>query len=348
MTTRLRLFARSREEHESRRILSSKKIIILLHDVFFDSSQLLEEFNRIPNCVYFRTDNIETFKDLVNQSDAKDALIVVIVSNRFFHFIHDHLKETVSQLSHIYLLDDILYSIDAIRNRRFHGAFNNVQSLIEKILEDIAKVRFPIRIDEGVQYVIGDNAKFFWYQVKYFLPCVPLIKTDYSHQNAIKWYTTGCFLYRLLHETPRLSKKEPLSSDKTVLTLYCGQRMKIDELRDHKKNVGKFIAKNSFLFTTSDISAAIFFAGDGALDNAEEEVSVIYQITVDTSVPHSIPFAKVKYLSVYENEDEVLFSMASVFEIENVEQYGSLWLVDLRLIDKEDETWNALTAHLNH
>ena len=79
----------------------------------------------------------------------------------------------------------------------------------------------------------------------------------------------------------------------------------------------------------------------------KEKVSVTYQITVDTSIPHSVPFAKIQYASIFKDEDEVLFSMAAVFRIDEVEQYGSLWIVDLTLINKEDETWNELTAHLN-
>ena len=67
----------------------------------------------------------------------------------------------------------------------------------------------------------------------------------------------------------------------------------------------------------------------------------------DTAIPHSVPCAKIQSQSIYEHEAEVLFSMAAVFRIHAVEKYGSLWVVDLTLIDKEDEEWNTLTAHLN-
>ena len=194
----------------------------------------------------------------------------------------------------------------------------------------------------------------------------------YRSQDAIKWYTSGSFLHRLINNSLRfedidtlfklryyiydlhnqlaqlqIQYIETLSADQSVLTLYRGQRMTIIELKKLQKNVDTLISMNSFLSTTTNAEAAIFFAGDGSLDNPETEVSVLYQITVDTRLPHSIPFAKIDYLSVYENEDEVLFSMASVFRIDQVEQYGNLWVVDLTLINKEDEVWNSLTAHLN-
>jgi hypothetical protein len=214
-------------------------------------------------------------------------------------------------------------------------------------------------------------------RVKYADSPTDLKKIDdfeqkYRHEDAIKWYTSGSFLYRLLHGSLRLENidaifklryyiydlhnqlaqlqityLESLPANKPNLTLYRGQHMKIIELEILRKNVGKLISMNSFLSTTSDIEAAVFFSGHDTLDDPETEVSVIYQITIDTRVPHSVPFAKIDYLSVYEHEDEVLFSMASVFRIDVVEKYGTLWVVDLTLINKEDEEWNVLTAHLN-
>jgi hypothetical protein len=45
--------------------------------------------------------------------------------------------------------------------------------------------------------------------------------------------------------------------------------MTVIELKKLRKNVGKLISKNSFLSTTNDVQAAVFFPGDGSLDNAE-------------------------------------------------------------------------------
>ncbi|CAF0868833.1 unnamed protein product [Adineta steineri] len=195
---------------------------------------------------------------------------------------------------------------------------------------------------------------------------------SYQHSQAIEWYTTNSFLYRLLHQALRMedidtifklryyiydlhnqlvqlhrSYLHSLPSDQPILTLYRGQRMKTTELTRLRENIDKLISTNGFLSTTNDVTAAVFFAGDGCLNDPDEKISVLYQITIDTSVPHSIPFAKIQYESIFQDEDEVLFSMASVFRIDNVEKYGALWVVELTLINKEDETWNILTAHLN-
>ncbi|CAF0995776.1 unnamed protein product [Adineta steineri] len=197
-------------------------------------------------------------------------------------------------------------------------------------------------------------------------------ESSYQHSDALEWYTKNSFLYRLLHQALRAEDIDTifklryyiydlhnqlaqlhtsylysLPSDQPILTLYREQRMKITELTRLQENINKLISMNNFLSTTNNVTAAIFFAGDGCLNDPDGEVSVVYQITIDTSVPHSIPFAKIQYESIFEDEDEVLFSMASVFRIDSIEKYGALWVVELTLINKEDETWNILTAHLN-
>ncbi len=180
-------------------------------------------------------------------------------------------------------------------------------------------------------------------RLKYANSSTDLDKIDefeqiYRHENAIKWYTTESFLYRLLNKSLRLENIDTLfklryyiydlhnqlaqlqilyiqslPTNQSILTLYRGQRMNIIELEKFHKNIGRLISMNSFLSTTNDVLAAVFFADDDSLNNPETEVSVFYQITVDTNVSHSILFAKIDYLSVYEDEDEVIFSMASVF-----------------------------------
>jgi hypothetical protein len=195
---------------------------------------------------------------------------------------------------------------------------------------------------------------------------------SYQYDDSIRWYTADSFLYRLLHRSIRMENidhifklryfihdlhnqlaeqhlpyVQSLPQHQSILTLYRGERMQVAALDALRHNTGQLISMNSFLSTTDDCVAAVFFAGDGALDQPGIEVSVVYQITVDTAIPHSIPFAKIQSQSIYEQEAEVLFSMAAVFRIDEVAQYGSLWVVDLTLIDKQDEEWNILTAHLD-
>ncbi|CAF3240214.1 unnamed protein product [Rotaria sp. Silwood2] len=196
-----------------------------------------------------------------------------------------------------------------------------------------------------------------------------------SQQHSAKWYTSDTFLYRLLNDVLRIETIDPIFKlryfiqdlhnqlalmqidyltrlkmyNSPILKLYRGQVMTRDELENNfRANKGNLISMNSFLSTTTDRYVARFFAGDGHIENLETQVSVLYEIEIDTRLPHSVPFAELDDQSIFEHEHEVLFSMGAVFRIgETYEEHRYLWTVKLILTSEEDEQWNVLTEHLS-
>ncbi|CAF1379550.1 unnamed protein product [Rotaria sordida] len=196
-----------------------------------------------------------------------------------------------------------------------------------------------------------------------------------SEQDAAKWYTADSFLYRLLNEVLRIETIEPIFKlryfiqdlhnqlalmqvdylkrlkryNSPVVKLYRGQIMTRDKLENtFRVNKGNLISMNNFLSTTTDRYVARLFASDGYVQNLETEVSVLYEIEIDTRLSHSVPFAELADQSIFEHEDEVLFSMGAVFRIgETFEEHRYLWTVKLILTTEEDEQWNVLTEHLS-
>ena len=200
---------------------------------------------------------------------------------------------------------------------------------------------------------------------------IDAFECTYDARNAIRWYTTDCFLYRLINHSLRtgaidlifklryfirdlhdqLAQMQTeivrlLSPNTRILKLYRGFRMALKELQVLQENQDDFLSTSSFLSTTSDYQAALFFAGDGNVD--ENFVSVIYKIKVDLSVKHSTLFAKIDYKSIFKDEDEFLFSMGAVFRIGQITQVKDrLWKIELTLTSTEGEQWSILTSHLN-
>ena len=104
---------------------------------------------------------------------------------------------------------------------------------------------------------------------------------------------------------------------------------------------------NSFMSATQDQDVAVMFSGDGKNLEADQ-VSVIYQITVDTKI-RSTPYARV-YDSKIEDEQEILFSMGATFRIEEGCLFSGrddIHCVKLTMVHVEDEQWNKMTSHLN-
>ncbi|CAF3415811.1 unnamed protein product [Rotaria sp. Silwood2] len=191
---------------------------------------------------------------------------------------------------------------------------------------------------------------------------------NYESNDAVKWYTKNCFLYRLLNQSLRTeiinsivkmryyiydvhNQLAQLQSSfieslngQTNLILYRGQTMAKNELDKIRENCGSFISMNSFLSATQEKQVAVVFSGDGETSNPNE-VSVIYEMMIDTNI-RSTPYAKIK--SFIPDEEEILFSMGPIFRIEHVDESDNhVSYVKLTMVHLEDELWNKLTKHLN-
>jgi hypothetical protein len=195
-----------------------------------------------------------------------------------------------------------------------------------------------------------------------------------SEQDAIRWYTKESFLYCLLNEILRVETinlivklcyfiqdlhnllalmqvdylKSLRSSNCALLTLYRSQVMTWKDLENQfRLNKGNLVSMNSFLSTTTDQSVARMFSGDGLIKDSERYVSVLYEITFDIRLPHSVPFAELVGRNNFDDENEVLFSMGAIFRTgDTYEENRYLWTVGLTLTTEEHEQWNVLTEHL--
>ena len=192
--------------------------------------------------------------------------------------------------------------------------------------------------------------------------------------DAARWYTADSFLYRLLNEVLRTERADSIFklryfiqdlhnqlaqmqidyfkrleySTNPILKLYRGQTMAwTDFQHQFRANQGNLISINSFLSTTTDRHVARAFAGDGDDKLGEKDISVLYEITIDTRLSYSVPFAELGGYTNFEYEDEVLFSIGAVFRIEeSCQEHRKLWTVKLTLNNDENEQWNILTEHL--
>ena len=196
------------------------------------------------------------------------------------------------------------------------------------------------------------------------------LEQTYESKEAVKWYTKNSFLYRLLNRSLRDSNinlivklrhfiydlhnqlvelqndfLRSLQTKSSILTLYRGLSMSEEEFEQFRQHENHYVSMNGFLSSTHDYQAALFFAGEGKMEDSR--VSVIYEISVDLTLKHSIPFAAIDYESVFTDEDEVLFSIGAVFRIRTIESIGEqIWKIHLTLTPPTEGQWSSLTQHL--
>jgi hypothetical protein len=202
------------------------------------------------------------------------------------------------------------------------------------------------------------------------LNTVEKLREEYRHYRLIWWYTCDCFLYSMLNRILRMMEVdliikmgffvrdlhkhiaelhseqygEQQHSDSFIV--YRGQGLSESDFHQLMKTKGGLMSFNNFLSTSLDRDISFTFADSNRHDRAL--IGVLFEITVNPSVP-STPFANIGNVSYYRGENEILFSMHSVFRIEHVKQIDNndrLWQVDLTLTSDTDPQLHALTKHI--
>jgi tetratricopeptide (TPR) repeat protein len=196
---------------------------------------------------------------------------------------------------------------------------------------------------------------------------VDKIEKEYRHDQAIWWYTYECFLYSMVNRALRTMEVDLIikmgffvrdlhkhiaelhtkqygehhGSDSFMV--YRGQGLSQTDFDQLKKTQGGLLSFNNFLSTSFDQQVSLAFAESNQYN--PDLVGVLFEISINPSISTS-PFANVRNVSYYEGEEEILFSMHSVFRIGQVKQIDKndrLWQVDLKLTSENDPQLHALT-----
>ncbi|CAF1163576.1 unnamed protein product [Didymodactylos carnosus] len=187
---------------------------------------------------------------------------------------------------------------------------------------------------------------------------------DYECHSPIWWYTCGSFLFGMLNQALRTQDTEALvkmgfvirdihrkikelhnNATPRQLTVYRGQSMSADEFTKIRNNKDGLISFNNFLSTSIDRDVAYMFA-ESTLQNPQMML-LLFQIEIEPMVSR-IPFAELKGDDcVFGSENEVLFSMHTIFRIREVTQIKEgFWNVELKLTSDNDRDLAHLTEQL--
>lgn len=310
--------------------------------------------------------------------------IFIIVSGRLSSELIP-LIQNLPQILHIYIFcqDSEKYS-----SLKAHGIFTNQQSLYNQLSKDANEFYathstvISFVTEKCLRDLTKETGTFFWFQlfITALLDMPPsneakedllkLARTFYSDNDielkridhfdqtynaseALKWYSSNSFIYRLLNKAIRSENIDLLfacrffiidlhrqleslhkpyielirSYDLDEYTVYRGQLMTSDDFTKLQANVGKLISINSFLSTSVDSNVALMFAGNSAIHSSME--SILFQITIDiteTLPVYRYPFADISVYSRFEEEKEVLFTLTAMFRIENISKRTSVIL----------------------
>lgn len=135
------------------------------------------------------------------------------------------------------------------------------------------------------------------------------------------------------------------------MKFYAGMLLSENEIEYLKNNVGCLTMIKKFLEATTNYNVACMFSGAGA--HRPQFGSVIFEIRIDQNFYPVRPFANVRHLSSFPEEDEVIFGFGFIFRIESIKMIddGDIWLVALTATNEAQhvakELINQFKTNLN-
>ena len=257
----------------------------------------------------------------------------------------------------------------------------NASGIFEENLDQLDKSFMYTQIFKDILLTIDFSQshfqEFFKFCREQFVgPDIPLqtinkLEKEYRCNRAIWWYTCHSFLYSMLNQALRNMEVniiikmgfficdlhrnltqlhfEQYINQKNLdkFTAFRGQVLSQVDFDQLKKHIGGLISFNNFLSVTTNSSVARQFACPNNMN--PNSVSILFVMQIDPSI-RSTPFANIQHLSCFKTEEEILFSMHSIFricQVECIDTNPCLWRVDLTLTcDKIDKQLSALTERI--
>jgi tetratricopeptide (TPR) repeat protein len=201
------------------------------------------------------------------------------------------------------------------------------------------------------------------------LSIIEEFERDYRPDSSIWWYTRVCFTYEMLNRALRtlegdiiinmgffihdlhrqieaLHQRQVISYKGQPFIVYRGQGLSIADFEKLQKTKGGLISFNNFLSTSELPEVPLLFAQSTLRKN--DTVGILFKMTIDPLVS-STSFAAIREVSYFNTEEEILFSMHTVFrigEITKMDKNNLLYEVELKLTADDDEQLRTLTESI--
>ncbi|CAF0716671.1 unnamed protein product [Adineta steineri] len=192
---------------------------------------------------------------------------------------------------------------------------------------------------------------------------------EYSSQLAIWWYTYPSDIYSMLNyglrtmeadiiitmgfflrdvhqQIKQLYEQQVDSYETKPFLVYRGQGFMKSDFKKLQKTKGGLMSFNSFLSTSKDKDVSLGFAQSAS--TKLDTMGILFVMSIDPYI-ESAPFAFIKEMSYFHEEEEILFSMHTVFRVSAITQIDNknqLYQVELQLTSDDDPQLRLLTDRI--
>ncbi|CAF1118891.1 unnamed protein product [Adineta steineri] len=192
---------------------------------------------------------------------------------------------------------------------------------------------------------------------------------SYDVETAIWWYTCPSFIYSMLNYALRSMEGETIINmgffirdlhqqlqklqqeqlnvlhDKPFI-VYRGQGLSKVDFEKLRKTQSGLISFNNFLSTSTEQHMPLGLASSAS--ETADMVGIFFKMLIDPRV-ESVPFASINTISYFPGEDEILFSMHTIFRVGAIKQMDSnnqLYQIELQLTSDDDRQLRLLTDRI--
>ncbi|CAF1261964.1 unnamed protein product [Rotaria sordida] len=296
-------------------------------------SPTLNDIERIKH-FFFRQDFGKIPRDIPEWSSSSDTRVIHYFLDK--HILYSKLKENITETTYNAYWNNENDSQISLRNT------NRIQfQMLTHVLSQMKQTH-----ESKIEMLEECRSRYDGQQTKneVQLKNIDKFEREYTPDQAIHWYTSDCFLYRIVNYMCRtedidllyslryymidlLQQLKQLHLTSPVVTpviVYRGQLMNINELQ--KYHVDEYYCTNTFMSTTQSQDVALMFAGD---ENSDKE-RVLFCIKIDTH-KNMVPFAMIKDFTTFSSEDEILLSIGFTFRICSVQKSSTdnIWIIEM-------------------
>jgi tetratricopeptide (TPR) repeat protein len=219
-----------------------------------------------------------------------------------------------------------------------------VKDLISFCREQYAGNQNELSIIDGFERNYRRKTPIWWYTYPSFVHSM-LNRALRTHEvdSIIKM---GFFIQDLHRQIEQLHKEQSNDEQKRSFTVYRGQGLSKQDFEKLIRAKGGLMSFNSFLSTSKKRKISLEFAQD-ALNNLET-IGILFKMIIEPA-NISTPYAVIDDVSYFSSEQEILFSMHTIFrigEIKEIENHQRLYQVELKLTSIKNQQLIALTDRL--
>ena len=187
-------------------------------------------------------------------------------------------------------------------------------------------------------------------------------ENEFQCGHSIHWYMRECFLHKMLNRAlwrldltvlyklryfiRHLYQQIVFAGmfqmkDTSLLTVYRGQSIREEQLEKLRQSVGGFLCFNNFLSTSINPAIAQRFIWGS-------EIGILFEMNIDQNI-RKFPFIDIDKFFLQEGKDseqEILFTMGTVFRINNIEQQDDFYRIRLTLSDEVDKQLEEYSSQI--